>query len=99
MKDEFGDLAGFQWDEGNSDKNRTTHHVENWEGEQVFFNVPLLILGDLKHSVLEERWAAFGQTDEGRPLVVIFTKRGGLIRIISARDMNRKEKKFYEKNG
>jgi uncharacterized DUF497 family protein len=44
-------------------------------------------------------WAAFGHTDDGRLLVVVFTKRGTLIRIISARDMNRKERKFYEENG
>ena len=99
MKDEFDDIAGFQWDEGNADKNRVTHHLENWECEQVFFNAPLLILGDLKHSAKEERWAAFGQADEGRLLLVIFTERGNLIRIISARDMNRRERKFYEENG
>jgi uncharacterized protein len=99
MKDEFEDIAGFQWDEGNADKNRTTHYVENWECEQVFFNAPLFILGDLKHSATEKRWAGFGHTDDGRPLVVVFTKRGNLIRIISARNMNRKERKFYEENG
>ena len=99
MNDEFEDFVGFQWDEGNADKNRIIHNVENWEGEQVFFNVPLLILGDLKHSATEERWAAFGRTDDGRLLVVVFTKRGNLVRIISARDMNRKERKFYEENG
>ena len=99
MKDEFGDISGFQWDEGNTDKNRITHRVENWECEQVFFNAPLLILCDLKHSATEERWAAFGHTDDGRLLVVVFTKRGNLIRIISAGNMHRKERKFYEENG
>ncbi len=98
MKDEFEDIAGFQWDEGNADKNRITHNVENWECEQVFFNAPLLILGDLKHWATEKRWAGFGHTDDGRLLVVVFTKRN-FIRIISARDMNRKERKFYEENG
>ena len=99
MKDEFDDIAGFQWDEGNTDKNRITHQVENWECEQIFFNAPLLILGDLKHSATEERWAAFGHTDDRRLLVVVFTKRGNLIRIISARDMNRRERRFYEEKG
>ena len=99
MKDEFEDIAGFQWDEGNADKNRITHNVENWQCEQVFFNSPLLIPGDLKHSATEKRWAAFGQTDDGRLLAVVFTKRRNLIRIISARDMNRKERRFYEENG
>jgi uncharacterized DUF497 family protein len=99
MKDAFEDIAGFQWDEGNADKNRIAHQVENWECEQVFFNAPLPILGDLKHSAKEERWAAFGHTDEGRLLVVVFTKRANLIRVISARDMSRRERKFYEEKG
>ena len=45
----------------------------------------------------EKRWAAFGQTDAGRFLTIIFTKRGKLLRIISARDMNGKERTFYKK--
>ena len=55
-------------------------------------------MDDPKHSNAEKCWAAFGRTDAGRLLTVIFTKRGSLIRVISARDMNRKERKFYEKN-
>jgi hypothetical protein len=99
MKEEFEKAVGFQWDEGNTDKNRITDNVENWKGEQIFFNAPLLIPGDLKHSTIEERWAAFGRTDAGRLLTVVFSKRGDLFRIISARDMNRKERRFYEENG
>ncbi len=99
MKDEFEDIVGFQWDDGNTDKSRINHQVENWECEQVFFNTSLIVLGDLKHSAQEERSAAFGCTDDGCRLVVIFTKRGNLLRVISARDMNRKERKFYEENG
>ena len=98
MKDEFENIIGFQWDDGNVDKNRIMLNVENWECEQVFFNAPLLIGGDPRHSTTEKRWAAFGHTDEGRLLGVVFTKRGSLIRVISARDMSRKEREFYEKN-
>ena len=96
MKDDFNDIVGFQWDEGNVYKNLITHNVENWECEQVFFNEPLLVLDDPKHSTTERRWAAFGKTNAGRLLVMIFTTRGKRIRIISARDMNRKERIFYE---
>jgi len=92
-------FIGFQWDEGNKNKNLIKHQVENWECEQVFLNEPLLILDDPKHSLTEKRWAAFGMTDIGRYLVIIFTKRGKFLRVISARDMNRKESWFYEKNG
>jgi len=90
--------TGFEWDRSNIEKNWLKHKVSPAECEQVFFNQPLIILGDPKHSISEKRFAAFGCTDDGRLLVVIFTKRGKLLRVISARNMNRREGKFYEKN-
>ena len=99
MKNDFDNFMGYQWDQGNIDKNLIKHDVENWECEQIFFNKPLLILDDPKHYIAEKRWAAFGMTDADRPLVVLFTKRGNLLRIISTRDMSRKERKFYEEKG
>ena len=99
MKHEFDQFNGFQRDKGNINKNLDKHNVENWECEQIFFNEPLIILGDPKHSFLEKCWAAFGKTDANRHLSVIFTKRDKLIRIIFSRDMSRRERKFYEKNG
>jgi uncharacterized DUF497 family protein len=97
IKETF-DCTGFEWDQSNVDKNLVKHNVTHWECEQVFFNGPLIILDDLTHSVTENRYAAFGQTDDGRLLAVIFTKRGELLRVISARDMSRGERKFYEQN-
>ncbi len=88
--------AGFEWDQGNINKNLIKHDVENWECEQVFLDERLIILADPEHSIAERRYAAFGRTDAGRLLVVVFTRRGELLRIISARDMNRRERKFYE---
>ncbi len=99
MEKIFEQFLGFQWDKGNMDKNLVKHNVENWESEQVFFNRPLIVLDDPKHSVPEKRWAALGKTDRDRFLVVIFTKRNNLIRIISARDMNKKERKFCDEKG
>jgi len=99
MRSDFEQVEGFQWDSGNIDKNVIRHAVENWECEQIFFNRPLLVLDDSKHSGSEKRWAAFGKTDENRLLVIIFTKRENLIRVISARDMNKKEKRFYDEEG
>jgi len=99
MEKVFDQFSGFQWDRGNTDKNLVKHNVENWECEQVFFNRPLLVLDDPKHSVSEERCAAFGKTDAARFLVVIFTRRNNLVRIISARDMNTRERKFYHEKG
>lgn len=96
MKDLFHTVTGFEWDDGNRDKNKLKHDVSMGESEQVFFNKPLIILNDDKHSEQEKRYAAFGATDAGRRLTVVFTVRAQLIRVISARDMNRKEKAFYE---
>ena len=98
MEFELDRFTGFQWDEGNINKNLYKHKIENWECEQVFFNEPLIILDDPKHSHEEKRWAAFGKTDAGKLITVISTKRGSLIRVISARTMKRKESNFYEKN-
>jgi uncharacterized protein len=94
----LSECSGFDWDQGNIKKNWVKHKVSPVESEQVFYNEPLIILDDPKHSALEKRYAAFGRTDTGRRLVVIFTKRGTLIRVISARDMDRRERKFYEES-
>lgn len=90
------DWDGFDWDHGNINKNWMRHRVSDSECEQVFFNQPLIILPDVKHSSKEERFYALGQTDSERYLFVVFGIRRKLIRIISARDMNRKEKKVYK---
>ncbi len=95
MLTDYPEFVAFDWDNGNREKN-TKHDVKNWECEQVFFNEPLIILDDPKHSVAEDRFAAFGQTDAGRRLVVIYTMRENRLRVISARDMHRKECLFYE---
>lgn len=98
MPKEYPEFTGFDWDEGNRDKN-LKHRVQNWECEQVFFNQPLIILEDPKHSIAEDRFAAFGRTDAGRTLLIIATMRGARVRVISARDMNRRERRFYEEAG
>jgi uncharacterized DUF497 family protein len=94
----LSECLGFEWDQGNIGKSWVKHNVSPAECEQAFFNEPLIILDDPKHSAVEERYAAFGRTDTGRLLVVVFTKRGKLLRVISARDMDRRERNFYEKN-
>jgi len=90
-------ITGFQWDSGNAEKN-TKHGVERFEAEQVFFNEPLLLLADIRHSQVEKRFHALGVTDSNRFLHLSFTLRndGQLIRVISARDMSAKERIVYE---
>jgi uncharacterized DUF497 family protein len=90
-------ISGFDWDEGNSRKNEK-HGVSGGEAEQVFFNQPLLLLNDARHSHDEPRYHALGRSNEGRLLHLTFTVRmkGTKIRVISARDMHRKERAIYE---
>ena len=87
--------TGFQWDEGNLLRSWERHGVSGAECEQIFFNRPLVVVADEKHSSLESRFYALGHTDAGRRLFAVFTIRGRLIRLISTRDMNRRERKVY----
>ena len=91
-------VEGFDWDEGNSRKSTDKHGVSQAETEQIFFNAPLLVLDDPRHSEREARFHALGRTDAGRLLHVTFTLRHDdtLIRVISARPMHRKERVRYE---
>lgn len=86
----------FDWDEGNADKNALKHKVTNRESEEVFLNRPLKIFEDPRHSEKEQRYVAYGTTNENRKLTVVFTARKQKIRIISARDQNKKERMKYE---
>jgi uncharacterized DUF497 family protein len=94
--DVLAGLAGFEWDEDNLTKNWEKHQVSALECEQVFFNRPLIALPDEWHSESEPRFYVLGQTDAGRRLFIVFTARSNLIRVISDRDMSRKERKIYE---
>lgn len=87
------DVEAFQWDDGNASKNWTRHHVSQTEAEQVFLNRPLVVVGAPFRN--EPRQFAFGQTDAGRLLTVVFTVRGALLRVISVRPMSRRERKGY----
>jgi uncharacterized protein len=94
---DFEALSGFDWDAGNLDKNWQKHAVTTGECEQVFFNLPTLFQPDPAHSKTEPRYFLLGQTDSGRRLFIVFTTRSDKIRIISARDMSRKEQEIYER--
>ena len=87
---------GFQWDEGNYEKNWLKHKVSRSECEQIFFNHPLVVKHDSEHSLEDEiRFYALGQTDRTRLLFLVFTVRDQLIRVISARDMSKRERRIY----
>lgn len=92
----FNDFKGFDWDEGNSTKNWDKHQVSRTESEQVFFNQPLLLYPDTKHSEQEPRFFVLGRTDDDRFLMIVFTARGDKVRVISARPMSKNERAIYE---
>ena len=94
-------IEGFDWDEGNSRKSVDKHEVTQAEAEQVFFNEPLLVAEDARHSDREARLHALGRTDAARLIHITFTLRRDdtMIRVISARSMHRRERHRYEQEG
>ncbi len=90
------DCSGFEWDDGNAAKSWVKHGISQAVCEQVFFNHPLLLLEDQTHSKHEPRFHALGHANDGQRLFIAFTIRNGLIRVISARPMSKKERGFYD---
>jgi len=90
------DCIGFQWDEANFQKNWVLHQVTDTECEQIFFNQPLLFGDDEQHSKGEKRYFVLGQSNEGRRIFLVCTIRDKYIRVISARDMSKAERKEYD---
>lgn len=93
--DQFRDLKGFNWDEWNLRKSWEKHQVTFLECEQVFFNRPLVVGEDKPHSEQEARYYVLGTSDAGRLLFIVFAVRGDQIRVVSARAMNKKERRKY----
>lgn len=96
--DPLESCIGFDWDDGNIEKNWEQHQVTPEEAEDVFFNEPLVVRSDVGHSQREKRYYALGQTINGRRLFVAFALRRNLIRVISVRDMNRHEQEAYARH-
>ncbi len=94
-REPLDECIGFDWDEVNVQKNWERHRVTPEEAEDAFFHEPLVMRSDVRHSRMEKRYYVLGQTSGGRHLFVSFTIRRKLIRVISVRDMNRREKDVY----
>lgn len=95
---DFPRVTGFEWDDGNRDKNWAKHQVSNSNCEEIFFNLPLLLQPDEAHSESEAAYYVLGQTNAGRRLFIVFTIREKKVRVISARDMRVRERYFYEQS-
>jgi uncharacterized DUF497 family protein len=93
---DFSKIIGFDWDEGNLYKNWEKHGVSTGECEEVFFNDPFFSYFDNTHSTPENRFYVLGETNQDRKLFVVFTIRKNKLRVISARDMSKKERHVYE---
>ncbi len=93
----LANCTGFEWDHGNDTKNWDKHNVATRECEQIFFNKPLIVKRDKKHSGFENRYYVLGKTDTNRLLFAVFTVRNEKIRIISSRDMTDYEIERYQK--
>jgi uncharacterized DUF497 family protein len=94
---DFERVEGFDWDDGNARKSER-HGVAQSEAEQVFFDLRLLVIADVRHSQTEPRFHGLGATLAGKLLHVTFTLRmdGKKIRVISARGISRKERIYYD---
>ena len=90
-------LLEFQWDEGNIFKNLRKHGLTKEEIEKSFFDKNRIIFKDEQHSLKEDRAILVGKNDGNKILYVVFTMRSNKIRVVSAREINRKEKYIYEK--
>jgi hypothetical protein len=86
----------FEWDPSKAGENLSDHGVSFGEAEGVFADPLALELADPDHSDEEARWIVLGHSYRERLLVVVFTERGEVIRIISARPATRGEMKGYE---
>ncbi len=95
--DPLAACAGFDWDEANITKNWERHQVTPEEAEDIFFHDPLMVRSDTAHSKREKRYWALGKTGHDRRLFMAFTIRRKLIRVISVRDMSRKENEEYQR--
>jgi hypothetical protein len=95
LPDTLSACTGFDWDPANAEKIWERHQVSPGECEEAFFNEPFLVARDEKHSQGEPRYYGLGQTEAGRRLFVVFTIRGQLVRVVSARDMSRRERREY----
>lgn len=94
--DPLRDVNGFEWDSANV-LHIARHKVTIEEAEDVFFDENNKLDDDTKHSLVENRFVIIGKTHKGRLLYQVFTKRGNKIRVISSRDINKKEVGLYEK--
>jgi uncharacterized DUF497 family protein len=91
-------MLSFEWDPQKAISNIEKHDVSFEEASTIFHDPLSFTIDDPLHSENEKRMVHFGVSLKNRLLVVVFTERGSIIRIISARKASQKERKHYESN-
>lgn len=95
---DLSNIEGLDWDKGNLEHIKK-HDVSREECEEAFLNKQPIVTEDVTHSQIEDRYRIYGQSDNGRLLFIIITVRNSKIRVISARDQNKRERKEFKKIG
>ena len=86
----------FEWDENKTAANLSRHGVSFDEAKTVFDDPVYVDFYDPDHSHKEHRYIIIGQSQQGRLLIVSYTERENVIRLISAREVTRGEREAYE---
>jgi uncharacterized protein len=88
----------FEWDEEKARKNKRKHKVTFQEAATIFADPSIATMFDPDHSDAEDRFISIGRSSQGRLLVVVYTERGGVTRLISCRKAEPTERRKYEEN-
>jgi uncharacterized protein len=89
-------IVEFEWDMGNKHKPER-HNVSIYEVEEAFFDPNKVVFSDWKHSTIERRYILLGKTKKDRLLNIVYVVRKDKVRVITARDINKREVHLYEK--
>lgn len=88
----------FEWDENKAKINKRKHGVGFDEAQTIFTDDLSVIKPDVEHSNTEERLLIIGTSNKNRLIVVSYTEREDIIRLINARKATRNERKQYEED-
>ena len=86
----------FEWNKGKAEANLAKHGVSFEEAKTVFDDPLFIDFYDPDHSEDEDRYIIVGQSQQHRLLIVSYTERQNIVRLISAREATRTEKDAYE---
>lgn len=89
-------MVFFEWDKNKEKANIKKHGISFIEASSVFIDFLAETFFDKDNSIIEDRYIQIGKSENNRVLVIAFTDRNDIIRIISARKATKKESRYYE---